>query len=61
MEKLTMNDSIEYLAVVDMFLDSNEDFEPYGCSDTSETLERIDNRIPSYRAEFNDLEYACDE
>ena len=61
MVRLIMNDSIDYLAVVDMFLDSNEDFEPYGCSDTSETLERIDNSIQSYRAEFNNLEYAYDK
>ena len=56
-----MNDSIEYLAVVDMFLDSNEDFEPYGCSDTNETLERIENRIQIYRTEFYDREYSYDE
>ena len=56
-----MNDSIDYLAVVDMFLDSNEDFEPYGCSDTNETLERIDNHIQTRRAEFNDREYVYDE
>jgi len=56
-----MNDSIDYLAVIDIFLDTNEDFEPYGCSDTSETLERIGNSIQSYRAEFNDLEYAYEE
>lgn len=55
-----MNDSINYSGFVDMFLDSNDDFEPYGCVETNESLERIYNSIESYKAEFSDREYLYD-
>jgi hypothetical protein len=30
-----MNNSINYSGFVEMFIDSNDDFEPYGCAETS--------------------------
>lgn len=56
-----MNTSINYSGFVDMCLDSDDDFEPYGYSDTSESLEKVYNCIQSYKAGFNDREYAFDE
>ena len=55
-----MNDSINYSGFVDMLLDSEDDFEPYGYADTNESLEKIYNSIQSYKAGFNDREYAFD-
>ena len=55
-----MNNSINYSGFVDMFLDSEDDFEPYGCSDTNESLEKIYNSIQSYKAGFDDREYGFD-
>lgn len=55
-----MNDSINYSGFVDMLLDSDEDYEPYGCVETSESLEKIYNSIESDKAEFSDREYIYD-
>ena len=55
-----MNDSLNYSGFVDMFLDSEDDYEPYGCVDTNESLARIYDNIQSYKAGFNDREYAYD-
>lgn len=55
-----MNTSINYSGFVDMFLDSEDDFEPYGCSETTESLEKIYNSIQSYKAGFSDREYSYD-
>ena len=55
-----MNTSINYSGFVDSFLDSDDDFEPYGCSDTNECLEKIYNSIESYKAGFCDREYDYD-
>lgn len=55
-----MNDSINYSGFVDILLDSDEDYEPYGCGETSDSLEKIYNCIQSYKAEFEDREYVYD-
>jgi hypothetical protein len=44
-----------------MFLESKEDFEPYGCNDINESLENIYNSVQAYKAGFNDREYLYDE
>jgi len=56
-----MNTSINYSGFTDMFLDSDDDFESYGCSETNESLERIYNSIQTYKAGFNDREYSFDD
>ena len=56
-----MNASIDHAGFVEMFLDSDDCFEPYGCSDTNESLERIYNSIQTYKAGFSDREYAFDK
>ena len=38
-----MNSSINYSGFTDMFIDSDDEFEPYGCSETNDSLERIYN------------------
>ena len=56
-----MNSSINYSGFNEMFLDSNDDFEPYGCSETNDSLEKIYNSIQAYKAGFNDREYSFDD
>lgn len=55
-----MNDSINYSGFTDLFLNTDDDFEPYGCSETTESLEKIYNSIESYKAGFSDREYIYD-
>lgn len=55
-----MNSSFNYSGFTEMFLDSNDDYEPYGCSETNTGLEKIYNNIQSYKADFNDREYTFD-
>lgn len=55
-----MNNSINYSGFVDIYLDSDDEFEPYGDVDTNEILEKIYNSIQTYKAEFNDSEYPYD-
>jgi len=52
-----MNNSINYSGFTDMFIESNEDFEPYGYSETNDSLEREYNNVQSYKAGFNDRAY----
>jgi len=56
-----MNNSINYSGFTDMFLDSSDDFEPYGYSETNTSLEKIYNSIQTYKAGFNDREYTFDD
>ena len=56
-----MNSSINYSGFAEMFLDSNDDFEPYGCSETNASLEKIHNSIQAYKAGFSDREYTFDD
>lgn len=53
-----MNNSINYSGFTDLLLKSADDFEPYGFSDTSESLERVYHHIQSYKADFEDREYS---
>lgn len=55
-----MNTSSVYSEFVELFLDSNEDYEPYGCVETNATLEKIYNYVEAYKAGFNDREYSYD-
>ena len=55
-----MSATINYANFVDMFLDSDEDFEPYGCDDINENIEKIYNHVQAYKAAFNDREYVYD-
>lgn len=52
-----MNTKISYSDFTDITHESSEIFEPYGCSDTSESLQRIYNYIQAYKAGFSDREY----
>lgn len=56
-----METTSNYSGFTDMFLDSDDDFEPYGCSETSDSLKRIYDEIESYRAGFEDREYIYDQ
>jgi hypothetical protein len=56
-----MNNSINYAGFTEMFTESNEDYEPYGCVDAGESIERIYNNIQSYKAGFGDREYSFDD
>jgi len=56
-----MNNSINYAGFTDMFIESNEDFEPYGCAEINERLDKIYNNIQAYKAGFNDREYTFDD
>ena len=56
-----MNASINYSGFTDLYMDSGNDFKPYGCNDISETLENVYNIIESFKANFDDRNYAYDE
>ena len=56
-----MNQSINYSGFTDMYMDSNEDYEPYGFGDVNESLARIYNSVETYKAGFSDREYIYDE
>lgn len=56
-----MNNSINCSGFVDMFMDSSDDFEPYGCSEVNESLNKIYDSIQAYKAGFNDREYMYDD
>ena len=56
-----MNNSINCAGFTEMFINSNDEFEPYGCSETNDSLERIYNSIQTYKAGFNDRDYTFDE
>lgn len=55
-----MNNSINYSGFVDILLDADDDYEPYGFGETSDSLENIYNCIQSYKAGFEDREYVYD-
>ena len=56
-----MNSSINYSGFTEMFINSDDEFEPYGCSETNDSLERIYNSIQTYKTGFNDMEYSFDD
>jgi len=57
-----MYSSINYDELSETFFDSNESFEqPYGCSETNVSLEKVYNMIQAYKAGFDDREYIFDE
>lgn len=56
-----MNQSVNYSGFVDMFLDSNEDYEPYGCSEINESLKKLYNSVQAYKTGFNDRHDIYDE
>lgn len=56
-----MNQSINYSGFTDLYMDSSEDYEPYGFSEVNESLKRIYNSVETYKAGFNDREYVYDE
>lgn len=56
-----MNTSINYSGFTDLYLESEDDFKPYGCNDINEDLENVYNIIESYKSNFDDRDYAYDE
>lgn len=56
-----MNTSINYSGFLDMYTNSDDDYEPYGFGDTTDSLERVYQSIESYKAGFQDREYNFDE
>ena len=55
-----MSNTINCSGFDDMFLNSDEDFEPYGCVDINELIGTIYNNDQTYRAGFNSKEYSYD-
>jgi len=56
-----MYSSVNYDELSTTFIDSNESFEqPYGCTETNVSIEKIYNMIQAYKAGFNDREYKFD-
>ena len=55
-----MNNSINYAGFIEMFIDSNEEFEPYGCSGVNENLDNIYNKVQAHKAGFKDRDYEFD-
>ena len=56
-----MNNSINYSGFTDMFIDSNEDFEPYGFVDLSDNMEKTHNNTQTRKAGFNDRKFTSDD
>ena len=52
-----MSATINYPGLVDMFMDSDVDFEVNGVDDINENIVRIYNHIQAYKANFSDREY----
>jgi hypothetical protein len=48
-----MNNSINYAGFIEMIRNSNEDFEPYGCSEINETLETINSHSQANKTGLN--------
>lgn len=49
-----MNQSVNYSGFVDMFLNSNDDYEPYGCSDINESLIKLYKSVQDYKTGFSE-------
>ena len=45
-----MNNSINCAGFIEMIRNSNEDFEPYGCSEINETLEMTNSHSQANKA-----------
>lgn len=56
-----MNSSINYSGFVEMFLESNDDFEPYGCTDANESMEDMHRNLQSHKAGISNWEGMHDE
>ena len=48
-----MNNSINCAGFIEMLRNSNDDFEPYGCSEVNEAPENISARIQAKQAGLN--------
>lgn len=56
-----MNNSVNYSGFIDMAFDTGDDYEPYGFSDISDSLESIYKSTQISRSAFHDREYFYDE
>lgn len=56
-----MNNMINVSTFDDIFLNSNDDYEPYGYNDVDESLAKIFNCIEAYKKECTETDYRFDE